>query len=217
MGEEKILFKYYDVPDVKPDNLTTDEYAELQYCAQYEINKMNKNCWNRPVGLSQNYKNNDSGACQTIGLNTNLDIFNDNGNLHEKILNLDFMKKNNTFDDSLIDVDKINSGPTKFAKYIKYILYNEENNKIKESDTAPLTPVVAFDVAQDDVARDDEISDDDIENSYNNIIRPAATTGGKPKSRRSNKKKSNKKKTNKKRTTTKRKSNKKKRKTHRRR
>lgn len=211
---EKIIFKYYYVPDVKPNDLTDADYAELQYCAQYENNKINKNCW-KHYDNYYFYKDNTSGACQTIGLNTDLSGIADNPELHDKVL--DLIKNNNTFNDSLIDVDKINSGPTKFAKYIKYILYNEENNEIKESDTAPLTPVVAFDVAQDDVARDDEISDDAIENSYNNIIRPAAATrGGKTKSRRSNKKKSNKKKKTNKKRSTKRKSNKKKRKTYRR-
>jgi hypothetical protein len=96
---------------------------------------------------------------------------------------------NNDCDSKPIRVDKI---------YIK-----------KTNDVAPVAPVVA----PVPVANDDE--DDDFDKFL--YAFPPNTTGGKPKSRRSNKKKSNKKKKTNKKRSTKRKSNKKKRKTHRRR
>jgi hypothetical protein len=213
MTEEILLFKYYDVPISKPEYLSDSDYAELKICANYEINKLNKNCWRLLESENYNwsYKGNDSGACQFIGLNKNLKGI-ENPQLYEELVKLFDMKDFN--DDFEPNTEIIENGPTKFSKFIKYILY--KNDKIEKSDVAP-QDVAPQDVAPQDVAHHDPPLAENESDFEKRLYAFPETTGGKPKSRRSNKKRSNKKKSNKKKRTNKKKTNKKKRKTNRRR
>lgn len=113
----------------------------------------------------------------------------------------------------LLNIDIFNSNnPTIF--FIKPCFNENDCNNFASQNNSIRVDKIYIKKTNDVAPVDDHVDDTDTDDD-NEFTKQNTTTGGKPKSRRSNKKKSNKKKKTNKKRSTKRKSNKKKRKTHR--